>query len=205
MTNKFCGFDTAVVVDVETTGLNSRSERIVSIAMTRADFTRPQTDPGGGLDKESMYLVVNPQRSIPYQASRVHGFTNADVADKGTFGKNAQRLRDFIGNYPLIAHNIRFDLGFLNAEFERAGVGKLVDNKTYCTMQRFMDLYNYGSRQGSNLDAVARFMKVQGRKQHTHDAMEDVLITFSIAAQFYMIDNGVSNRNNLPKVSARHF
>ena len=200
MSDKFCGFDTAVVVDVETTGLDPEKERIVSVAMIRVNFKCLLSNPVG-LNAETRYLIVNPQQPIPRQASRVHGFTDADVTDKDAFAEHAQQLRDFIGDHPVIAHNVGFDISFLDAEFEYSDVDTLDDNEAYCTMQRFVDLYNQGRRQGSNLDAVARCMKVRGRARNTHDAMEDASLTFCFACQFYMIDNGIALPDNPPDVS----
>lgn len=185
----FRGFDEAVVVDVETTGLDPKSDRVVSVAMIRANFASLNQGPSE-LCGDTIEAVVNPQVSIPRDAARVHGITDRDVVGKGFFVENAQPLRDFIGDLPIIAHNVSFDKAFLSAEFKRAKVKTLARNKSYCTMLRFQEL-NGGHRKGSNLDNVAAVMGVAGRRGKIHDAMQDAKITCEIAGWFYMLDNGI--------------
>lgn len=185
----FRGFDEAVVVDVETTGLDPETDRIVAVAMVRVHFEALQDNPQGLLG-ETMDVIVNPQCRIPVKASCVHGITDRHVANKGSFADSAHQLRGFISNRPIIAHNVSFDKNFLNAEFKRAGVKSLTRNKSYCTMLRFQD-FNNGQLRGSNLDNVAEVMGVAGRMSGKHEAIEDANMTFEIAALFYMMDNGI--------------
>ena len=181
----FKGFGKAAVIDVETTGLSPETERIVEVAVARGDFSvvlRGETQPYF----ETFEARVNPGRSIPAKASKVHGIHDQDVADADRFEAIAEQLRDFIGNRPLIGHNIAFDLEFLNAEFERAGVEDLSRNPIYCTMQRFRQVF---PGEPSTLDAVAART---GRKRMGtfHGALEDAMLTVAIAANFYLADNG---------------
>ena len=184
------GFDDAVVVDVETTGLDPQRDRIVSVALIRSSFDVLKEDPNG-LHGETMDALVNPQRSIPKQASRKHGITDEDVSDKGPFSEVAQELRDFIGDLPIIAHNVSFDKGFLNAEFKRAGVKTLARNRSYCTMRRYQE-FNHGTRRGSSLDDVVEAMGLGKRQGNIHEAAEDANLAWQVAAMFYMMDNQIS-------------
>ncbi len=193
----FQGFDEAVVVDVETTGLDPANDRVITVAMARGRFADLKDD-SSGLHFDTMDAIVNPEVRIPAGASRVHGITNRAVVDKGTFAEVAQQLRDFIGDRPIIAHNASFDKRFLNAEFKRAGVKTLAGNKGFCTMHRFQD-FNHGLRKGSNLDNAAEVMGVKGRATAKHDAVEDVRMTMEIAALFYMMDNGIEIPGGAPK------
>ena len=185
--HEFTGFDEAVVVDVETTGLDPERDRVVSVSMLRARFSALQRNPDH-LEGDTLDALFNPQRDIPPAATRVHGIMNEDVADRDTFARSAQKLRDFIGNRPIIAHNAAFDKAFLNAEFKRAGVKTLWRNKSHCTMLRYQELQG-GQRQGSSLDAVAQQLGVPGRSSGLHQADEDVRITCEIARDFYLMDN----------------
>ncbi len=187
--NYFTGFDEAVVVDVETTGLNPRTERVVSVGLIRADFSQLKERPDG-LHGKSLSFRVNPQRPIPSGASRIHGITDEDVANEAPFSEIAEEIREFIGTSPVIAHNASFDKRFLNAEFERAGVKTLAPNRSYCTMRRFQE-YNGGQRKGSKLvDAIRAFGR-EGRVGSVHDALEDAQLAFTLAAIFYRIDNAI--------------
>ena len=197
----FAGFDEAVVVDVETTGLDPEKDRVISVALVRARFVDLKRDPNG-LKGETMDTVVNPQCKIPLETSRIHGITDRDVADKGPFVEVAQRLRDFIGDRPIIAHNASFDKKFLTAEFKRAGLKSLARNKSFCTMRRFQD-FNHGRRKGSDLDSVAETTGVKGRTSRQHDATEDARMTFEIAALFYMMDNRIQIPGGKPNPPSR--
>ena len=184
------GFDDAVVVDVETTGLDPQNDRIVSVALIRSSFESLRDNPNG-LHGETMDALVNPQRRIPKQASRIHGITDEDMSDKGPFSDIAQELRNFIGDLPIIAHNLSFDKRFLNAEFKRAGVKTLARNRSYCTMRRYRE-FNHGTRRGSSLDDVVETMGLDERQGNIHEAVEDANLAWQVAAMFYMMDNQIS-------------
>ena len=106
------------------TGLDPKTDRIVSVALIHANFGSLRENPNS-LKGKSMEAVVNPQCRIPKESSRIHGITDKDVADKDSFSAIAQEMRDFIGDLPIIAHNMSFDKNFLNAEFKRAGIKSL--------------------------------------------------------------------------------
>lgn len=197
----FRGFNEAAVVDIETTGLDPERDRVVSVAVVRARFADLKEN-SSGLHGETLDVLVNPQCRIPWRASRRHGITNADVDDKATFADISQQLRDFIGARPIIAHNVSFDKKFLNTEFKRAGVKTLSRNKGFCTMRRFQD-FNHGQYEGSNLDNVAEVMGIKGRTITKHNAVEDVRITFEVAALFYMMDNHIRIPGGKPKPPRR--
>ncbi len=186
---QFTGFDEAIVVDVETTGLDPSTDRIVSVGLLRVKFGNLREN-RNSLDGRTMDAVINPQCPIPWEASRIHGITNKDVANRSPFSDIAQELRDFIGDRPIIAHNASFDKSFLNAEFKRAGVKTLARNRSYCTMRRFQD-FNNGRRKGSNLNDVVAVMGVERRKGDVHDASEDAKLAWKIAEVFYRMDNGI--------------
>ena len=198
----FSGFDEAVVVDVETTGLDPKRDRIISVAMVRGRFADLKKNPNG-LHGETMDAVVNPQCRISKEASRIHGITDRDVANKGPFSEIAQQLRDFIGDRPIIAHSVSFDKSFLNAEFKRAGVRTLARNKSFCTMRRFQD-FNHGYRRGSNLDDVVDAMGVRGRMSTKHEATEDVRMAWEVAGLFYMMDNRIRIPGSKPTPPPRN-
>ena len=185
---RFTGFDWAVVVDVETTGLVPNVDRIVSVAALKVDFSALRTS--DRLEGETFVGLYNPDAPIPEEATRVHGIADADVVGKPKFAEEARDLRSFIGDLPLIAHNLKLDRSFLAAEFRRAGVRPLQFNRGLCTMVRFQE-DNGGRRKGSGLEDAARAMGVPGRKGKTHDAEEDAVMAMLVAGGYYCIDNGI--------------
>ena len=180
----FAGFGEAAVIDVETTGLSPGKDRIVEVGIARTDFSallRGETRPYF----ETLEIRVNPGVPIPERASEVHGIRDEDVAEEEGFEEAAEQIRTFIGDRPVIGHNVDFDRRFLNAEFERAGVADLRGNDSYCTMLRFRESF---PGEESSLDAVAA-KTGRSRKGEAHGALEDALLTAAIAGNFYMVDN----------------
>ena len=113
------------VFDVETTGMSPRNDRIVEIAALRID-----TD-----GTESRYsTLVNPGRHIPAQSAAVHHITDDMVADAPGFDQVGQEFLQFIRGSILVAHNARFDLGFLQESLARCDL-PLWDGKTMDTIR----------------------------------------------------------------------
>jgi DNA polymerase-3 subunit epsilon len=70
---------------------------------------------------QSFHCYLNPERDVPAEAVAIHGLSTDFLKDKPFFLEVVEELIAFIGDAPLVAHNAMFDLGFLNAELERAG------------------------------------------------------------------------------------
>ena len=180
----FTGLHEVVVVDVETTGLDPNSGRIVEVAAARGDLSvllRGVTKPCF----QTFEARINPGIPIPEAASRIHGIHDKDVKDEETFAEIAAQLREFIGTRTVIGHNSAFDTAFLNAEFGRAGVEDLTANPTCCTMRRFRQLC---PGEPSSLDAVAGKIGRERTGRH-HGALEDTMRTIAITGHLYLHDN----------------
>jgi len=102
-----------VVIDTETTGLNNREDRIVDISIIKIL-------PDG--KEEMLSSLINPTIPIPVESTEIHGITDSDVQGKPTFKEFAQKIIDFIDNCDLCGFNIKFDLSFLESEYQRAEV-----------------------------------------------------------------------------------
>lgn len=111
------------VIDVETTGLSPALDRVIEIAVVRIDQC------GTVVDEWSTRL--NPEG--PIGASHIHGITDADVAHAPLFRDVATAIVPYIQGLPIAAHNARFDLAFLRAEFRRAG-WDVPELPAYCTL-----------------------------------------------------------------------
>ena len=98
-----------VFLDTETTGLSFRDgHKIVEIACIE---TRDLIATGNIFHK-----LINPKRSVPEEAFKVHGFSQEFLSNKETFEEIADEFLKFIKNKKVIIHNASFDLGFLNGE-----------------------------------------------------------------------------------------
>lgn len=103
-----------VVLDTETTGLDpAAGHRVIEIGCLEM-VHRIATG-------ATMHRYVQPERDIPEEAVRIHGITAEKLAGEPVFAAVADELLDFLGDSSVVAHNAQFDIGFLNAELERAG------------------------------------------------------------------------------------
>ena len=91
-------------VDVETTGFNPHSDQVVEVACLLLD---------GRTRRARLTTLVNPGRPIPPYASAIHGITNADTANAPALADLAPTLQRLCAGAVVVAHNARFDLGFL--------------------------------------------------------------------------------------------
>lgn len=97
-------------IDTETTGLNSQSDRVIEIGAVKFNSC-------GVIEKYN--TLINPQSPIPFESTQIHNITNDMVKDSPIFDEISREFLDFIGDSILIAHNINFDLRFLNSELTR--------------------------------------------------------------------------------------
>ena len=101
-----------IVLDTETTGLNPRTgDRVIEIGCV--ELVNRQ------LTGNNFHRYINPERDSEEGALAVHGLTTEFLSDKPKFAEIVDELRDYVGGAEVIIHNAPFDLGFLNAEFER--------------------------------------------------------------------------------------
>ena len=99
----------SILFDTETTGLDpATGDRVIEIAALELVGDLPTGN--------SYHTLLDPERDVPEEASRVHGFTRADLEGKPKFAEVVDDFLAFVGDDALIAHNARFDFGFLNAE-----------------------------------------------------------------------------------------
>jgi DNA polymerase-3 subunit epsilon len=102
-----------VVFDLETTGVDLANDRIVQLAMIRVE-------PEGG--EEVFESLVNPERPIPPEATKVHGITDDDVRDQPTFAQIRGPVERMLAGADLAGFNsIAFDQPMLRAELDRVG------------------------------------------------------------------------------------
>ncbi len=101
------------VFDTETTGMSPTGDRIVEIAAVRVELDGSRSE---------FQSLVNPCRPIPFQAARVHRITDDMVAFAPTFREVGRDFIAFAEGSQLVAHNARFDLGFLQESLNREGL-----------------------------------------------------------------------------------
>jgi DNA polymerase-3 subunit epsilon len=116
-----------IVFDTETTGLDPyQGHRLVEIGCIELLNRIPSG--------QNFHRYLNPQRDMPAEAFAVHGLSADFLRDKPLFAEVAEELLEFIADAPLVAHNAIFDLGFLNAELERARKGLVARERLIDTL-----------------------------------------------------------------------
>ena len=105
------------VLDVETTGLSAeQGDRVCEIGAIKLR---------AGKEIERYHSLIHPGIPIPEEARKIHRISDEMLKEAPAFAAVARPLREFLAGTVMIAQNARFDLGFINAEFVRAGHGKL--------------------------------------------------------------------------------
>ena len=153
----------SVLFDTETTGLDPlNGDRVIEVAALELINELPTG--------RHFHALIDPERDIPAEASRVHGMTSADLAGKPLFAAVAADLMAFFGDSKLIAHNAPFDFGFLDMEFGRAGLPPLARDRMIDTLAlaktRFPGMPN-------SLDALCRRFAIDLSARTTHNALLD--------------------------------
>jgi len=114
-----------IIFDTETTGFDPQTgDRLVEIGC----IEMVNRVPTGA----TYHCYFNPQRSMPASAEAVHGLSERFLADKPLFAHKVEELLEFLGDSMLVAHNARFDFGFLNHELGRCG-------RTAISLDRMID------------------------------------------------------------------
>ena len=130
-----------VFLDLETTGATAHFDRITEIGLV-------EVDKGRYLGEWSS--LVNPERPISPMIESLTGITDAMVAQAPTFAEIAHDLFERLAGKTLVAHNARFDIGFLRSEFRRVGLKYAPD--VLCTVRLSRSLYPHERRH--NLDSL---------------------------------------------------
>lgn len=152
-----------IVLDTETTGLSPKSgHRIVEIGCIELVNHVPTG--------ANFHAYVNPERDMPDEAFRVHGLSNAFLADKPVFAAVVGEFLDFIADAPLVIHNAEFDMGFINAELTRHGFSPLPMTRAIDTVR--LARSKFPGAQAS-LDALCRRFGIDNSARTKHGALLD--------------------------------
>lgn len=151
-----------IVLDTETTGLNPQGgDRLVEIGCVELINHVPTG--------QNYHVYTNPERDMPEEAFRVHGLSEEFLSDKPLFAEVAEEFEKFVEDATLIIHNASFDMGFLNAELERAG-RKQLKNNVIDTVQLARQKHP-GAR--VSLDALCKHYGIDNSRRTLHGALLD--------------------------------
>lgn len=162
----------ALVLDTETTGFDPAiGDRVLEVAAVELVNLVPTG--------RFYHQLIDPEREVPEEAAKVHGFTWDMLRDKPKFAEIAPALLEFLGGDPVVAHNAPFDFAFLDFELKKAGHpvidrARMVDTLALAK-KRFPGLPN-------SLDALCRRYGIDNSMRTAHNALLDV----QLLAQVYL-------------------
>lgn len=157
-----------VFFDLETTGVNILTDRIVEISIVKVS-------PGHEDKPEIKCRRINPGMPIPPEATAVHHITDADVADAPLFKQIAHSLADFIRGCDVAGFNSnRFDIPLLDEEFHRAGVDFDFHKA------RFIDVQTIFHKQEPRTLVAAYRFYCDKDLEGAHSAQADTMATYEV-------------------------
>lgn len=155
-----------VFLDLETTGVNVASDRIVEISMLKIS-------PNG--KEQWMTTLVNPEMPIPPKVTALHGISDADVAKAPAFREIARNLAAFLEGCDLAGYNaVRFDIPVLAEEFLRTDIDFNFRKRRYIDVQVI-----FHKKEQRTLSAAYLFY-CRKELKNAHSAEADTAATYEI-------------------------
>lgn len=176
-----------IVLDTETTGLEpAQGHRIIEVGCVEVLSRR--------LTGNNLHLYIHPERAIDAGAAEVHGITLDQLEGKPRFHEIADDLRAYLGDAELIIHNAPFDLGFLNAEFERVDANAALLESRHGIIDTLVDARQRYPGQRNSLDALCKRLAIDNSSRELHGALLDaeLLADVYLAMTGGQIDIGLS-------------
>lgn len=175
-----------VVLDLETTGVSIASDRIV-------EFSAMKVSPGG--EEEWLTMRLNPGIPISPEATRVHGITDADVANEQHFKDVAKRIASFLEGCDLAGFNsMKFDIPILCEEFLRVNVDFDPARHRYVDVQVI-----FHKKEQRTLSAAYKFY-CERELENAHSARADAAATYEILKA--QLDRYPDLENDIEKLSS---
>ncbi len=152
-----------IFLDIETTGLSfNDGHKIVEIACIETNELIPT--------KRVFHKLINPERKVPDEAYKIHGFSSEFLKSKPKFSEIADELIAFIKDCDLIIHNARFDLPFINNELKLIKKDLIKKNKIIDSLELAREKFPGSS---NSLDALCRRFNIDLSKRTKHNALLD--------------------------------
>lgn len=159
-------------VDIETTGAHSRHDRIIEIGILRVDENK--------LTKTYQKLI-NPETYLNPFISQMTGITQSDLEIAPTFEELKEEILEVLDGTIFVAHNVRFDYGFIRNEFKRFGIN--FSSKQICTVKLSRTLFPQYTRH--SLDSLIERFKFN--MQNRHRAFDDAKVLWDFYQKVHAI------------------
>ncbi|RKE79864.1 DNA polymerase III subunit epsilon [Rhizobium sp. AG855] len=152
-----------IVFDTETTGLENKFDRVIEIGGVELLNHFPTG--------RTFHVYINPgDRKVHPDALAVHGITDAFLKDKPSFAEIVPELQEFFDGAKWVAHNATFDMGFINAEFDRLGLPPVAPDLVIDTLSLARRKHPMGP---NSLDALCRRYGIDNSHRTKHGALLD--------------------------------
>ncbi len=152
-----------IFLDTETTGLSANNNhRMVEIACIETDDLIPT--------KRFFHKVLNPERDVPDEAFKIHGFSSEFLKDKETFDEVADEFLEFIKDKKIIIHNASFDLSFLNYQLKLIRKKEIKKDNVIDSLEVARGKFPGTS---NSLDALCRRFNIDLSRRTKHNALLD--------------------------------
>jgi DNA polymerase-3 subunit epsilon len=152
-----------IVLDTETTGFEpSQGHRLVEIGCVELINNIPSG--------RVFHTYINPEREVPQEAYNVHGLSYDFLKDHPPFKDVGSHFLEFIENDPLVIHNAKFDMKFLNAELKSHGWLELLFSRAIDTLMIARKMFP-GSP--ASLDALCKKFAIDTKAREKHGALLD--------------------------------
>jgi DNA polymerase-3 subunit epsilon len=183
-----------IFFDTETTGLQAEGgDRVIEVGCVEM-INRQLTG-------NNLHLYINPERASHEDALRVHGLTEAFLADKPKFAEVAEELLEFLAGAELVIHNAPFDIGFVNAELKRLRKPPITDivGGVRDTLLMAREMF---PGKANSLDALCRRLEVDNSGRTLHGALldaellADVYINMTRGQDALLIDDAGGDSNS---------
>jgi DNA polymerase-3 subunit epsilon len=158
------------IVDIETTGGNALYGRIIEIAVLRVER---------GKVVKTFHSLVNPDRFIPHEIEQLTGITNEDVQHAPMFHSIAREVYKTLNGALFVAHNARFDYGFIKNEFRR--LGKEFSARCLCTVKLSRKLFP--AHRHHDLDSLLKRHGISCNARHRALGDASAVLEFLHAAE----------------------
>lgn len=142
------------VFDFETTGTSARTDKVIEIGMARIKK---------GKIVDTFSTFINPGRPVPYYITNITGIKTEDVQDAPYFDEVYSKIKEFIGDSVLVAHNLGFDISFLRNECFSAEL-EMVPNAAICTLKLARKIFP--ALPSKSLGNIVKHLKIRHRGVH---------------------------------------
>ena len=120
--------------------------------------------------KRKFHKIINPERNVPEEAFKIHGFSSDFLKDKPKFNEVADELLNFLGDNDIIIHNASFDIPFINHELKLIKKDIISKNKIIDTLELSRGKFPGTS---NSLDALCRRFNIDLSRRTKHNAVLD--------------------------------